>query len=214
MQVVEIFIASDLRRKPSVLLGVQLGFYFLTKKEKNGIKMSLYMTVHICNVRHMHTIWRASHAVMIYTASNCNIKVVFTSSLQQDTFEHMMSYTYLPLQLLPTCICSNIQTYTLQIPKIGKTATHRAWHQGTVPRDAGACSQPHRALATCRGAGMHGEQCGSAVMGTCWKGPNVRTPTPVIGTWSQVCLPDVKKCLNAQKFSLAGFFPPLHLIKK
>lgn len=70
------------------------------------------MTVHICNIRHAHTIWRASRTVMIYTASNYNIKVVFTSSLTQDTFEHMMSYTYLPLQLLPARICSNIQIYT------------------------------------------------------------------------------------------------------
>lgn len=92
------------------------------------MKMYLHMTVHICNVRYMHRIWRASHAVMIYTASNYNIKVVFTSSFKQDTFEHMMSYTYLPLQLLPTDIYSNIQIYTLQIPKSGKTPTYRAWH--------------------------------------------------------------------------------------
>lgn len=91
--------------------------------------MYLHMTVHICNVRYMQRIWRASsHAVMIYTASNYNIKVVFTSSFKQDTFEHMMSYTYLPLQLLPTHIYSNIQIYTLQIPKRGKTPIYRAWH--------------------------------------------------------------------------------------
>lgn len=102
--------------------------------------MYLHMTAHLRNIRCAHTIWRASHAVMIYTASNCNIKVVFTSSLKQDTFEHMMSYTYLPLQLLPTGIYSNIRIYTLQIPKSGKTATHVAWHKGTVPRAVGAQS--------------------------------------------------------------------------
>lgn len=112
--------------------------------------MYLHMTVQVRNVRHAHTIWRASRAVMIYTAPHCNIKVVFTSSLKQDTFEHMMSYTYLPLQLLPTGIYSNIRIYTLQIPKSGKTATHIAWHKGTVPRAVGA--QSPSSTQSCRHA--------------------------------------------------------------
>lgn len=148
---VEIFIASDSRHKALVLLRVHLGFYFFNQKRKNYLKTYLHMTVHICNVRHMHTIWRASHAVTIYTASKYNIKVVFTSSLKQDTFEHMMSYTYLPFQLLPTRIYSNIQIHTLKIPKSGKAETYG--HKGTAPSDVGARSQPHVALATCRGAG-------------------------------------------------------------
>lgn len=80
-------------------------------------------------------------------ASIYNTRAAFTSSLQRDTLQHMTSYTYLPLQLLPARTHSNIQVYTLHMPKSGKTATHRARQKGTyVPRDVGACSPPHRAL--------------------------------------------------------------------
>lgn len=105
------------------------------------------MIVHTCDIRHItHTIWRASHAVLVYMASIYNTTAAFTSSLQQDALEHMMSYTYLPLQLLPARTHSNTQIYTLHRPKSGTTATHRARHKGTyVPRDVGACSPPHGA---------------------------------------------------------------------
>lgn len=77
------------------------------------------MIVHTCDIRHItHTIWRASHAVLVYMASIYNTTAAFTSSLQQDALEHMMSYTYLPLQLLPARTHSNTQIYTLHRPKV------------------------------------------------------------------------------------------------
>lgn len=147
--VVEVFVVvRDLRHSSLVLLRVQLGVYFSTKLVKNRIKIGLHMMVHKCAIRHViHMIQRASHTVIVYMASIYNTKAASTSSLQQDTLEHMMSYTYLPLQLLPARTHSNIQIYTLHIPKSGKTAAHRARHQGTyVPRDVGAGSPPHGAL--------------------------------------------------------------------
>lgn len=156
--------------------------------------------MHIRDLRHTtHTIRRVSHAVTVYMASIYNTKAAFTSSLQQDTLEHMTSYTYLPLQLLPARTHSNIQIYTLHMPKSGKAATHRARQKGTrVPRGVGACSPPHRALELQAEAQARTESGAAPRDGPPPGRGKHRDTTPGMGTCVR-CVPPIWEMLERPK---------------